>query len=266
MNERNIMEIISIIKDIVNILFLILTGILGILTYLKARKTILQPLKSETAKKQFELLSSMYDEFNKAPCMEMVFGYQNIVFLNTFHLLDEYALITPKEELKNILEHECIAGTIFTSKDGCVKTLEEVAIFENEEKNTKVTPEQRKKKLRQEALDGNIYFEIIYYPKKTYELISKINSYSHSPFIPKKIAIQLDILEQEFHKNLKIMKDVIEVFAKSFAERVKNKANLKFDIDGIYNDFHSKATSHQKTIDNLLNEIRKHLYIDDNWL
>ena len=260
------MNIVSVIKDIVDILFLFLTGTLGILTYLKARKTILQPLKAETAKKQFELLSSMYDDFNKYPYLGMAFGYQDIVFLNTFKTLDEYGLIKAKLPLKNMLKEGCFAGMIFIENKGKVKTMERVSIFSDEKNKKSVTKEDLREELRKKAISGKVFIETISYPKNTYDFLSKLEGYSKSPFLPRKISHQLNYLQQEFCENLKIMKKTIELFVKDFAKRVNNKGNVKFEIDGIYNEFNKKSIKHRKAVDTILNEIRQHLCIDEGWL
>ena len=260
------MNILEMVKDIVNILFLLLTGGLGILTYLKARKTVLQPLKAETAKKQFEILSSMYDDFNKYPYLGMAFGYQDIVFLNTLQTLDTYGLIKPKLSLKKMLKEGCFGGILIPERKGKLKTMERVSVFSDKENKKYSTKENQKENLRKKALQGNVSIEIVNYPKNTYDFLLKLEIYSKSPFLPKKISCQLASLQREFCENLKIMKKTIEIFVKDFAKRVKNGDSVKFEIEGIYNEFNSKSIKHQRTVDTILNEIRQYLYIDDGWL
>ena len=50
---------IPVAKDIVNILFFVTIGILGILSYLQARKTLFTPIKTETFKLQLKTFEEL---------------------------------------------------------------------------------------------------------------------------------------------------------------------------------------------------------------
>ena len=56
---------LAAIKDIVTIIFYIIGAIIAILTYLRARATVLQPKRAELVKKQTEIFSNFLSFINE---------------------------------------------------------------------------------------------------------------------------------------------------------------------------------------------------------
>ncbi len=54
--KEGMMQEVAIVKDIVNILFFLTVGTIGILSYLQAKKTIFTPLKTEIFKYQLKAI------------------------------------------------------------------------------------------------------------------------------------------------------------------------------------------------------------------
>jgi hypothetical protein len=54
--KEGMMQEVAIVKDIVNILFFLTVGTIGILSYLQAKKTIFTPLKTEIIKYQLKAI------------------------------------------------------------------------------------------------------------------------------------------------------------------------------------------------------------------
>ena len=85
---------ISWIKDIATLLFAGTATIIGILTYLKAKKTLLQPIRTETIKKQSELLTSFLKFLKQNDqSFEKGLDYVNLVHVNVLASLRDYGII-----------------------------------------------------------------------------------------------------------------------------------------------------------------------------
>ncbi|OWA36757.1 hypothetical protein B9G55_01365 [Saccharibacillus sp. O16] len=85
-------DIINIIFWIVNILFLIITAVVGVQTYRNARRTLFQPIRTEIFKEQLKEFSEILKVFNERSFMEFreAFAFLQFEVLNRRLLLQEY--------------------------------------------------------------------------------------------------------------------------------------------------------------------------------
>ena len=84
---------VSIINLVLECLFFILIGIITVRTYVHARKTILQPIRTEVFKTQLQELSSVLRLFVGRGEVELRerFGLQKLLYINVTLLYDRYA-------------------------------------------------------------------------------------------------------------------------------------------------------------------------------
>ena len=84
---------VSTIKELFNILFFIVVGSVTVLTYLKANKSILQPMENEIFKNQLTEFTNIMDIFNGKSEVELreYFGLSDLIKVNAFFMLDNYA-------------------------------------------------------------------------------------------------------------------------------------------------------------------------------
>lgn len=90
------------IKSIVNILFFLTAGIVGVLSYLNARKTLFAPIKTETFKlqlKAFEELLSFFQHKNEHDFLDD-FDFPRILRLNALQMCDAYAHLFFSEKIE----------------------------------------------------------------------------------------------------------------------------------------------------------------------
>lgn len=90
-----ITKILNHLDDIVKIieaLFYVSMGTVAVLTFLSARKTILQPMKTEVFKNQVEVFTSIMKLFNGKTESEIrhAFDFDEMLRANIFKLLDDY--------------------------------------------------------------------------------------------------------------------------------------------------------------------------------
>ena len=87
------MEYIALTKDIVQIVFWAIAGVVAILTYLHARRTILQPIKTEVFKAQLKAMSGIYGIFLGKDELQLRrdFSFKEFFDVNFLALKDAYA-------------------------------------------------------------------------------------------------------------------------------------------------------------------------------
>jgi hypothetical protein len=269
MNEPMILvqnnEPLVFIKNIVYIAFALITCFLAILTYLKARKTILQPLKAETAKKQFELLTSLLNDigYNYTINISLNFDYSKVLHLNVLYHLNEFGLLPLTDDVQKIFRSEMSGDFIAFAESLTEDSLTEISIFEENQKETKYS--DYKKEINRKAFDGVANIEFVYLTKKCKNFLSILSKYSTNPFLPNDIVKTIELLNTEFSKNLHILKQEVEKFIVLYAKKIKNKESTKFNIEGIHNEFIGKSTKHEETLKILLSKIKNHLHIEEKW-
>lgn len=261
-----IKENISWIKDILTLIFAGILTIIGILTYKRARATILQPIRTEVIKKQSELLSRLLEFLRgKNQHIESEIDYINLVQLNIFMNLKEYGYIfKDQRQLFQKFENEII-GWIPCGKSPILEDVEIIGTFDvNEKEADNFNIGKRKyEKLK----NGEIEIEKIYQTKSHEIFITQLTDIAHNPFMPLSIRKTLDEFMLSIHFNLTfILKIELESFILKFSnEFLKSGVAPKFNPLGVYNEFNHKRKHHHKSLANLKEEIRKYLMIDESW-
>ena len=261
-----IKENINWIKDFVTIIFAGTATIIGILTYRRARATILQPIRTEAIKKQSDLLSRLLQflkENNQS--FETGIDYENVVQINVLKTLRDYGFVFKgQEQIFEILDKE-VVGWIPCGKS---KILHDVEIIRTFHSNDKVDSHRDFGKEKFENLkNGAIDIDKIFQTRTLTEFMSQLSEISHDPFMPLSIKSTLDELSATVHLNLtKILKLELEKFMLEFSKEYFEKGVApRFDPIGVYNNFNHQRIHHRKSMEKLKNEIRKYLMIDEPW-
>lgn len=86
------MNYLTIAKDVVQIAFWLLAGILAILTYRQARRTVLQPIRTEVFKEQLKIMSEAMSRFTgkHEVALRDDFDFRALFDANACYLLDSY--------------------------------------------------------------------------------------------------------------------------------------------------------------------------------
>lgn len=133
-------ENISYIQDFMEILFTGIATIIGVLTYKRAKNTILQPIRNEVIKEQAKILKELLEFTNQE------IDYLSLLQLNVYIYLEEYGFVmkSNKEFIKKIKEDRCGSRIITNNSEQlkCVEVLEPfsddltIEEIENAKKNT----------------------------------------------------------------------------------------------------------------------------------
>lgn len=86
-------DIVSIVRDIFQILFFVIVGLVTLLTYLKAKRTLFQPIKTEVFKEQIKVFSDILSFFRgkKEIDLSNEFNFDKLLEVNCISLIDDYA-------------------------------------------------------------------------------------------------------------------------------------------------------------------------------
>ncbi len=89
------MEYVEMIKNIAQIIFWVIAGVVAILTYRHARRTVLQPIKTEVFKAQLETMSHIYGIFlgKDEIRLRKDFAHKEFFDINFYALKDAYASV-----------------------------------------------------------------------------------------------------------------------------------------------------------------------------
>jgi len=258
---------INWIKDIFTIVFVTAGTIIAILTYRRAKATILQPIRTEVIKKQSQLLSELLDCVTKNFKENVLgFDYNGIVKINAFSLLKRYGFkLKDQEEIeKKVMENS--AGAIIINDGKNITDFEVIDTFSRKPKggNQKKRYEKGKKEF-ENLKKGIVHIQLINYTENYHKFIIQLSDFADNPFLPTDIRKILKTLIEESHTNLTVhIKNALTTFILKFSELYfKGEKKHKISPDGIYNEFNHNCISHKQIISELKKEIRSHLRIDE---
>jgi hypothetical protein len=256
---------ISWIKDIFTIIFSGTATILAILTYKKAKATILQPIRNEVIKKQSSILSEILKDISENESIDDGFDYLGIVQLNVFMILKEYGFIFNEDKKLWEKLDQINAGWIYCGESQIIKDVEVVGVFEDSKKNKENSHETGKQRF-ENLKRGIIELDKIYLTKKHKNFFKKFSEYADSPFLPENIQIILIKIIQDVKINLTTnLRLILVKFVKDFSEKYFADENPKFSYSGVYNEFNHNRIHHKPDFYKLKLELRAYLRIDDKW-
>lgn len=261
-----IKENISWLKDLFTLLFVGTGTIVAILTYRRARATVLQPIRTEVIKKQSELLSKLLQTLNdNNQSFEIGLDYVNIVQINIMMTLRDYGFIF--NDHKEIFEKikEDVVGWTHCGRTNILKDVEIIGAFTEpiEEKNKREYELEKFNNLKSGVID----IDKIYLSKKHSEFVKLISDFRDDPFMPNSIQHTIYEFFNDVNDNLVlILKGEIEGFIITFSKVYFEKGIApQFDPIGVYNSYNHNRIHHMQTFNKLKSEIRKYLRIDEGW-
>jgi hypothetical protein len=259
-------ENISWLKDLFTLLFVGTGTVVAILTYRRARATILQPIRTEVIKKQSEILSRLLQilkENNHS--FENGLDYVNLVQSNVLMILKNYGFVFKEnKEISDKLKNN-LSGWTPCGKSNILKDVEIIGAFS--EKTDAKKPNEYGLEKFNNLKNQQIDIDKIYLTKSHSEFVKTISEFRDDPFMPSSIQQTLTELSNDINNNLAIvLKSELEIFMLDFSKVYfeKNEAPY-FDPVGVYNSFNHSRVHHRETLNKLRGEIRKYLRIDEGW-
>ena len=175
-------EYVTIIKDLCTIIFTCVATVLGILTYLRAKATVLQPIRTEVVKKQSAMLSELLTVISQEEIF--AFDYIQIVFVNIYSVLINYGFFfsNQKELEESISSKRC--ARIPCGEENILKDFTLLQPFDSEqdpEKAKRENLELRKKEYEKAKKEGIIIIDSIITTNEHATFVKKLNDFLSNP-------------------------------------------------------------------------------------
>ncbi|MBN4075115.1 MAG: hypothetical protein COA71_01095 [SAR86 cluster bacterium] len=259
-----ISENIGKIKDGFTILFMLTGTVLAILTYRRARHTVLQPIRNEVIKKQSELLSDLLSMCQPGSKFESSVDYVNLVRVNLYLQLKEFGYLFNEHKKKIEMISNAVSGWTPVGESLTLRDVEVVGAFKKEEQEKDSSYSKYK---YDQAQIGNIIIDKVFLTKEHSIFINKVEILANDPFIPKSIQLSLQALLIDINNNLRdILPEVLIEFIHEFIDKSKSGDGYpSFESAGIYNNFNHVRIHHREQIHKVMMEIRGYLKIDETW-
>ncbi len=252
------------IKDFITLIFVATASVIGILTYRRARFTLLQPIRTESIKRQSDTLSNLlYFLRRNNNAFESGIDYVNIVQISVLIALKDYGFVFKEQSRMFDDIEKNISGWIPCGSSQILHDVEIVQTFKQDKKETEKTDIG---KIRFENLKNGIAeIDRIYLTKAHDKFRDELSSFINDPFLPTSfIEILAEYIKTIQNNLVIILKKEIEQFLIDFSRHYfKEGTAPKFDPIGVYNAFNHKRKHHNSSINHLREEIRKYMLIDE---
>lgn len=255
----------EVVKDFFNILFFIIMGVIAILSYLQARKTLFSPIRTEVFKIQIEELKNVLKFFNKQSSanFDSDFDMRQIVELNARKMHIAYVNTFFSDRLKpdeEVEEHfkKITCGAIMPAKYLKVVTAGSELKDKRKEEAKELTPALQLAKWKEFEVPG------VSFTHKYNEKLEELLSLAASPLLPK----ELTDLIYDFYKvvtaNLVAVGDAVNKCAQELPTKYPTaEDNVKFRPNWIWNEYVGKRQSMDDVSEKILRFINSHLKIND---
>jgi len=198
------------IRDVVQIAFFVVIAAVTVLTYFHAKRTILQPIRTEVFKQQLKLMSDILDFLTSDYDGEIndAFPTDQMVEINTLQMFDDYAETVLKIEVNRderpYSPHQCRHGVIANQDMSVI-----VAGYHKPE------PTDNESAL----LSWWEYrYEIVPIPDDLNAAVERLRGFARSPFAPKKLIELLLTLDRELTNRAIRLAEVLTECAKEMPE------------------------------------------------
>ena len=213
------------IKDIANIAFFLTTGIVAVLTYMSAKKTILQPIRTEVFKEQLK-------EFSKT--LELFYGKNELALRNEYAIevliknnitimVDSYASLFFGLNRKEEREFNQKATYRVTKK--YAKENFKIAddyISNDTEKKEKIMPHESTK----HSIWMSYHHGMLWIPEEFEETNKKIESLINNPLLPQKLIDLLEEYRELSNVNAEKIREIIEESSREMPTKYVNEEQV----------------------------------------
>lgn len=260
---NSLAPIVTLIKDIVNIIFFIAVGIMGVLTYLQAKKTIFMPIRTETFKLQLKLFEDIFAfiEENNRDLFINTFEYRKIFKINAWFLLDVYAetFFAGKIEINKDMRNQMLAeapiiNMAFKHKDKIESTDDGLILDVSYAKN-------KAKDSTDKLADWKQYEYVAVHITNHFQgQMDQLGRFISSPLLPNKIKALVREFQVGAYRNLHIMAEVFTEAAKELPTKYPSPESLlNANRSWIWNMFIEKRVRLEELSDKIYDHINEYL-------
>lgn len=212
---------ISEARDLVQIVFFLTIALITILTYIKAKRTILQPLRTEVFKEQIKILSDVLRLFvgKEEHDLRNSWGLSELLDGNAYFMLDEYARIffgVKVDWNKRPYGKPHFTGAIIAKNSKQVQVLEGHLA-------SNPPPEDIRPK---EQAWAEYVHDWIHLPNRWYETDRELLKLVQSPLIPVELASMLEDYRRTVMENVYATGNALTECAKEVPEKYPDLGTL----------------------------------------
>ncbi len=266
-----IIDNITTIKEILWIFFTAIATTVTILTYKRAKHTVLQPLKTEITKRQTDVLVQLHDYLlDKDNDFFSKVDYLGIVACNSYMILKEYGFVLNDDTIGKEVEKNR-NGCLILKKHGTLAQVSLPNLLEQKKDKQDIDEEINDyyKNKYENAKNGVVEIDHIHLTNEYHECIHTLRSFENNAFIPKSIKVLIEELNEEIHSNLtNIMKLTLEEYLIQICSDEMDPTTedpVLINHFAVYNNFQRRSNHHNQTIAKIQNQTRKYLKIDEMW-
>lgn len=256
--------LITTAKNIFQIIFFITVSVIAVLTYSKAKKTLLQPIKTEIFKLQLELLTELLGLFSgkHEGDLRRDFGFKTIYDANVCRMLDQYLslfyAIEADEECRPYSTKVCPVAMVLKSGVDEFRLCDDHMIQEQKEKPPE--PDSSTKAI----LWSKYKYGVMSLPAEYMETQAEFKKITDSPLLPKKCLELVKDYLQTVNKNIEILGDVLTECAQEMPEKYPNLDTLKkSNNDWIYARYNHRFICLEEKAMNITRFLRNYFSSDN---
>jgi hypothetical protein len=256
---------LSLLKDFFQIVFFVVVGIITILTFLKAKKTLLQPIRTEIFKSQLHEFSKILKMFTGKREMELRddFAFGKLFIANCCNLLDTYGSLffdIKIDTQKRLYSIKNCPASIMT-KTWVAKHIElrdDYKIDEEKEKNQERPDPRTKAAIWSEFEYGNIWI-----PKEFIEMKAQFEKIMDSPLIPKDCLSLLEDYLGTINQNVNILGQLLTEKAKELPEKYPSPVSFsKASYLWIHHEYMRRFQLLEEKADKIIKYLRTYFEAD----
>lgn len=258
----------KILTSSVNIIFFIIIGVVTILSYINAKRTLFTPIKTEVFKmqiKDFEEVLKFFKNKTEHDFMQL-FDYDNIFRINAIQLVDHYVRTFFPNHIKLPADRKTelrkdVVGTVITQEFASKHIIrpEDIRKPNDEKKNDVIT---------NPAIILNNWMTQIHgaldYTKKYDENISSLETFTSSPLLPEELKKLITNFRKKATDNLFLMNSILDSISKELPTKFPTADSLKeLELSAFWNKYNKEMDEFMTDATEILNFIKKYLKIED---
>jgi len=217
---RQAFDSVAQAKDFFQVLFFIVVGVITILTYLKARRTLLQPIKTEVFKEQVKVFADVLRYFTGKGEVELCqdYAFDELCRANTCALLDEYAYLFFDVEID--LEKRPYGPKLCPQLIVHERRLSprDAHVIED----SPVHPERADPETKA-AIWSDFTCDVVHIPARFVEANAAYSKLIDSPLLPAECVNQLVAYRDTVNQNVHLLGEVLTECAKELPKKCPNR-------------------------------------------
>ena len=245
------------VKNIFNILFWLTAGVLSILTYLKAKDTVLQPIRTEVVKKQVQIFADVIKKIEESEGFE----HMHIIMLNTVFFLSHFKshseFVNSDPDFAKILSTRSGSRPI-KAYEGNIRDTDSMVSGVDDYSSVSL------------GHDKKVLLCELQIPKECGNISRLLHSVSKDPFTPEPVSNQLIKITKIFTDStseilVPILEEYFNVIYHDFILKglIVNKIQLYLSFPTIANKYNRVRLDHKDEINKLRIAIKDSLKINE---